>query len=508
MDLHGWIRRFPPGAAKRLGIAAIALVALAIMVVVSLRTTGNPYWGIGRGLVAPQPASVLDAEVLPELPLSTLNIPVTYDLAPVIEALEAAVPRRYGSLADRRELESNDRVAVAFTLQRSRFRARLDGDIARVSTTITYQGRGWYDPPLLPEIRASCGTDEDEGPPRAVIALSARMTLSDDWTLGGRAQVDRVVAASDRDRDRCRVTPLNIDMTDRVLQAANRLVTEHLPQMEQSIASIDLRSRVEGWWAILHEPIELAPDVWLTIDPVSVRRGETEGTGQTLVASVGLSARPRVVLGARPVRTVAPLPPLDSATVREEGLRIHATGKADYRNVSAQLNERLSGQSFEHDGRVLTVRRLRLRGIGGGRLALEMTFEGSGKGRVFLVGTPEFDASTGQVHVPDLEFDIASSSLLVNSYAWLREQAVTDFLRERARWPLEDIASLAEAQLRRGLNRRLSDEVELKGEVRSVEVLGVYAMLDELVVHAEALADGELIVRAPADPDTPPPGGR
>ena len=90
----------------------------------------------------------------------------------------------------------------------------------------------------------------------------------------------------------------------------------------------------------------------------------------------------------------------------------------------------------------------------------------------------------------------------MNSYAWLREPGVTEFLRERARWPVENIAEVAGAQLQRGLNRHLNDEVELRGEVRSVEILGVYAMLDELVVHAQAQAEGELLIRTPEDTTT------
>ncbi len=495
MDLKGWIRRLPRGVLKRTAITFTALLIAAVAIMLGVRAQGSPWPIIGRGLNAPAPQSVLDTEWVPELPLSTLSIPITYDLTPVIEALEGAVPWRYGSLADRYDVESNDRAAVAFTLRRGPFRARLVGDVARLSTTITYQGRGWYDPPLLPEIRASCGTDENEGPPRAIVAISARIALYDDWRLGGRAWVDRVVAASQENRDRCRVTPLNIDVTERVLTAANGLIVGYLPQMEAAIARIDLRSRVERWWEILHQPIELTDNVWLNIEPVSVHRGETEGRGQTLVASVGITARPRIVLGDRPRGTLTPLPPLDTATV-EEGLRIHATGRADYRNISEQLNARLSGAVLEREGRTLEVQELRLRGIGGGRLSLEMTFGGSTKGRLFLVGTPEFDAQSGQVHVPDLRFDVASSSLLVSGYAWLREQGVTDFLRERARWPVQDIATLAETQLRRGLNRRLSDDVELRGEVHSVEILGVYAMLGELVVHAQANAVAELVIRA------------
>jgi len=479
------------------GSVVVALVAVSVFGVLRVRR-GNPFLGIRASLAAPEPVLQADVFWVPELPLSTLNVPVTYDLAPVIEALEGVIPRSYGSLAERHAVETNRRLEVAFALRRGPFRATLQGDTARVSTTINYQGRAWYDAPLLPDVRASCGTEEGELRPRIVVTLAARLRLDEDWTLRGEPQLERVVPASDRDRDKCRMTAFNVDVTDRVVHAASGLLLDQLPRVERAISRIDLRPRFERWWAILHEPIQLAEDVWLVIDPVAVRRGATEGSGQTLVASVGLRARPRVELGPRPIVQSTPLPQLDSAAL-DDGMRILAMGKADYASASRRLNEHLSGRILEHEGRTLRVRRLRVSGIGAGRVSLEMTFDGSARGRLFMVGTPAYDADQGQVHVPDLDFDVATSNELVRGYAWLRYPGIVELLRSEARWPVENIAELAEAQLRRGLNRRLSDEVQLRGSVGSVEVLGIYAKRDEMVIHVQALAEAELVIEEQAD---------
>lgn len=475
----------------KLTAAVLGAVALIALMLVVLR--GNPFLGFSRGLTAPAPVAVEDSLRVPELPPSTLNVPVTYDLTPVVEALEGVVPRRFGSLDERHDVESNDRLSVAFALRRTPFTVELDGSRARVSTLIHYQGRGWYDPPLLPEIRASCGTDEGEPQPRLAVSLAADLRLDEAWTLRGRPVVEGIGPPTDEDRDKCRITAFNVDVTGRVVGAAERLLTDHAPRVEEALAGIDLRSRFEGWWSLLHDPISLGDDIWLVIDPVAVSRGPSRGVGSTLVASVGLRARPRIQIGERPQVTASPLPALDSADV-SEGLLIRATGSAEYRAISRQLNEHLSGRELERDGRTLKVRRLRVYGIGGGRLSLEMTFEGSARGRIFLVGTPAYDPVTEHVHVPDLDFDVATSSLLVSGYTWLSRQGIVELLREQARWPIADLNSLAIEQLRRGLNRRLSDDVRIRGDVESVDVLGVYAMRDELVVHAQARATGELIV--------------
>ena len=480
----------------------LSMVALGMVayVVLGERTTAlpSPFSLWATKVEAPAPEVAEDRIVVPELPVSTLSMPVTYDLSPIIESLERTVPRTFGSLEDRKDIPSNDRAKAAFELRRGPFRAELEGDVARVSSVIRYRGRAWYDPPVLPEISASCGTGDDEDPPRAVVAVSARLTLDDDWTLRGRARLDGVRPATDTDRDRCRITPLRIDVTDRVIDAAGGLLTANLPEVDAALARIDLRSRFADWWRLLSEPIGLAEDVWLVLDPVGVRRGPTRGEGQTLVASVGLSARPRIVLGDRPETVDRPLPSLDSASV-EHGLFIQASGIADYPAANRRLNEALSGRVLERDGRTLRIRRLRGYGIGGGKMAFEVTFDGSARGRVYLVGTPEYQADSGFVHVPDLDFDVSTSSALVSGVDWIAHQGLAQLLRERAHWTVDDITELAEGQLERGLNRQLSTQVRLSGAVEELEILGVYPTQEHLVVHVSAHATGELLIGEAAD---------
>lgn len=489
-----------PGSRLRGRLASVVGVGLLIAVgsvLVYLRL------GLGPRIEAPPPTAEDGAERVPPIATSSLNVPVTYDVTPVIADLEELVPKTYGSLDERIPVGSNDRASVAFALSRAPFRASLDGDRVRISSVISYRGRGWYDLGVLPEVGASCGTGNDEAPPRLVVALSAKLSLADEWTLSADARVDRVAPVSDRDRDRCRITPLRIDMTDRVVNAANDLLRRHLPDLERAVADIDLRSRFEEWWRILLQPIELDDDVWLVIDPVAVSRGSIRGAGQTLLATVGLSANPRLVLGPRPAPLQSPLPLLDSAEVAE-GLRIRATATADYETASERLTHELRGQVIEERGHRIEIRRIVVSGIGAGRLAVELDFTGSARGRVYLIGTPRYDAGTGEVHVPDLDFDVASRNLLVGGLDWLAHGSVASFLRDRARWPVEYATDFAESQLHRGLNMPLSDEVRLRGEVDSVRVVGVYATRASLVVHAAASARAELVVGQPGDEATHP----
>ncbi|HSM61836.1 MAG TPA: DUF4403 family protein [Longimicrobiales bacterium] len=472
---------------RPVGLAAAILFLTAVAGVVYVKFVQAPR------IEAPRPVAGAARVRVPEIPPSSLNVPVSYDLSPVIRQLEDLVPRVYGTLDERVDIESNERASVAFELSRAPFRVGLEGNVVRLTSVIAYRARGWYDPAILPEVSASCGTGDDETPPRLVVSLSARLALTEEWRLRARGRIDDVSPATDTDQDRCRITPLRIDVTGRVIGAAQGLLEKHMPDIERAISRIDLGSKFREWWDILQEPIELDRNVWLMIEPIAVSRGSTGGTGRVLVANVALTAHPQLVVGPRPRAERRALPRLDTVQAAE-GLHIRATASADYRTGSEMLTRRLGGQVLEQDGRTLEIVALEVSGLGDGRVVVELDFAGSAKGRVFLVGTPHYDAQTGEVHVPDLDFDVASLDLLLGGLDWFAHDQAMEFLRARARWPVTDLTSFAEIQLFRGLNRQLSDEARLRGAVDSVRVIDVYATRESLVVHAEASARAELLV--------------
>ncbi len=474
------------------------IVGVLIFAALGLFFRGQGGFGIGVGsffspkLDAPEPEVAEFDDPVPELSPSVLTVPIAYDLTPIFAMLEDKVPSRLGDLSERQQLESNDRASVAYELGRSPFTARLEGETAHLSAVISYRARAWYDARLLPEVRASCGTGGDPAP-RIRVGLSADVTLGEDWDLIGKTRISGIRPYSDDDRDKCRITPLNIDVTERVISAAEQVLVDRLPSIEATLSQIDLRSRFEDWWITLQQPIELDEQLWLVIDPLAVSRGEATGTGQALEAVVSLVARPYVVLGDPPQLVPRPLPKLGDS-VMADGLRIRAEGTIDYNAASRKLNDALRGHELQLPGGTIELGRMAVKGIGAGRLAVEMTFRGSAKGRLFLMGTPEFDPETGMIHIPDLEFDVASKSLLVQGLDWMGHPKVLETLRERARWDTDEVLGLAEQQLNRGLNRKLSDDVRLLGSVDSVRVTGLYPQREQFVIHANAAAQARLVI--------------
>jgi len=230
------------------------------------------------------------------------------------------------------------------------------------------------------------------------------------------------------------------------------------------------------------------------INPSAVRMGETVGVKKTLVTALGFSASPVVVTGARPEEATTPLPPLYPATVGN-GLHILLEGVIGYDLATDLLRKHIVGRKFEKAGQSFEVKDVRLYGIGGGKLALELRFKGAANGRVYLVGTPRYDASTNELYVPDLEYDVGSIPLLAQGIEWMKHDDARDFIRGQARWPIGNVMQNGKEQLLKGLNRDLAPGVRLSAEVNQVQGLSVSARRTAIRLRAQADANARLTVR-------------
>jgi len=441
---------------------------------------------------APPPAVTADTDTLPSLPTSTLDIPLTYDLSPVVRALEGAVPKKFGNIDERHDVTGQPRMHVAFEATRDPFQVSLNGQTAHLTAIIHYAGKGWYKAPVVPEVSGSCGIGGER--PRLRIEVTSPLAITPDWRLKGKTRIGQIEPASTANKDKCRVTVFNINVTDRVIDATRGILEGKRSMVDQKIGSLDIHKRFEEWWHLLQRPIPLTDSVWLVINPSAVRMGNTVGVKRTLVTALGFSASPRVVTGPQPATLATPLPPLYPAAVGD-GLHILLDGVLGYPLATDLLKKQLVGKIIEGKGQTLVVKDIRLFGIGGGKLALEVDFRGTVSGRIYFIGTPRYNPATNELFVPDLDYDAGSANLLVKGFEWVKHDDVRDYFREHGQWPVTDIVAKGREQLAKGLNRDLAPGVRLTADVKAVQGLSVHAQRSAIRVRARADANARLTVK-------------
>lgn len=451
-------------------------------------------------LDAPAPLTAADpADSASVAPASTIDARVTYDLRTAADSLEAIVPRTYGNSEHRLPVANNANANFGFAVSRSPFRVRAEGRTISISADIEYEGRVWYRPPIGPELSAGCGTG-DAPRPRVRATLVSTAWLTPQWQLRTRTRVLRLEPYSAGPRDRCQLTVLRIDVTDRVIEATRDMLDRDLHRFDEAVALWPVRPKFIKLWSQLQRPIRLAEGVYLEINPLAAQLGAPGASGDTIMTRLRLVAAPRVVTGERPDHAL-PLPPLQSAEGASRGAHVVVEGAFTYPVATALLRQALVGRTLVQEGHRIRIRDVQLSGIGGGRVALAVTLSGRVHGRLYFTGTPSLDPVHRQIHVPDLDYDVGTSQLLVQGFGWLRGVDMRDFLRDRARLPDSSGVGRLRALAESGVNRTLAPGVTLSGTIHDARGIRVLATTRE--IRLRAVADAELtlaINRAPSFP--------
>jgi hypothetical protein len=451
--------------------------------------------GCGGDKVAPPVprATVAWVDTLPPVPTSYLDVPVRYDLARALAWLESAVPPVIGDINERHRASGNKRLKYAYSIRRRPFSVSIEGRTAKLAAAFDYQVRAWYNPPLLPEISASCGTDDDKPRPRARLAVQTNVELTDRWTLRPRTRA-LAEPLTGTERDQCAVTAFKVDVTDKVLGAARAALQKELSEFDRRLAAFDLPGEAGRVWKVLSTPLKLTDSLWLTINPATVRIGLLAVRGDTLVTTVGLSANPRVVGGAQPELVEPPMPPPQDSTARPPVLHLLTEGRMPYDVASTVLSRELRGTRLRVAGRRLTVDSLHLLGVGDGRIAVGLTVHGAVDGTLYAVGHPMLDPVTAELYMPDLVYDVGTRDLLVGTLAWLASGSIEEFLRYRVRIKMAPVIEEGRQLLERELNRELVQGVTLRAKVQAGRVYGVRAAPDALLARAIVSGQGELVL--------------
>jgi hypothetical protein len=448
--------------------------------------------GCGEGsVIAPEPARdfSLDVDSLPPLVPGTIVAPLSLDLQGALTAMEEAVPRRIGNINNRQKIGGKGRKSFAFEVEREPFSVNFAGDTVLLAAVIQYRGRGWYDPPIGPDINGECGTEKIR--PRARLAVRVIAELTPQWQLRVTPRAIRVTPLTTTERDQCEVTFARINVTGRVLEAAETVLRSVLPGLGRKLSRTDVRTPLQNIWVGMQRPIRISDSLWLLLNPLGVNLGGIHGERHSVGAEVGVTAAPRIVSGEKPVVASTPLPALGPMQLAQ-GFSILVEGVFDYGVMGALLTEKLRNRQVQAAGGVLTVKRVTVFGVGGGRLALGLDFTGSARGRVWFLGTPVYDRVSGYISVPDLDFDATSAGMLVQGVAWLKGDAIRQFLRDQAKVPAGDLMARVQALAAKEMNRDLARGVRLSASIASTQPAGLLVRGNGLILRAHATGSARL----------------
>lgn len=229
-----------------------------------------------------------------EIPLSTLSLPVAVDFTHDFAMLDFEVPRdewsadshnggHWDGHNDDGWVYSDDEKSKArYHWWRDVLKIRLSGNQIVVSANIHYSGEGKAKiPPFGPWVSGSCDN-------RTVnVALQSTVGVLPDWRLQSHTVVAKLDAA-----DRCKVTFLDIDVTDKIISKVRGVLEDAAAKVDDRVARYNLQQQVSGGWAMLQNPLQIADGIWFKVNPAAVFLGPLSGKGAVLSATVGIMDDP------------------------------------------------------------------------------------------------------------------------------------------------------------------------------------------------------------------------
>lgn len=450
--------------------------------------------GCTHSLNIPRPVSGGPGAPLPPLGASQIAAPLRADLGPTLRALDGDVPTRFGT-DGRFQMIGPTPVGVRWSVERQPFRFSARDGVIHAEAEVSLRAEACLGAPMgipIPflsngcQVVAQCGADS---PIRLTVSADTAVTLDPSWRVVARTQ-----PGAPAFHNRCRLTPLQVDVTDFVAGVVSQEVARATASLDRRVnAQGDLRPRGEAMWNSLQSPIDLGEGFTLRLNPESVWATPLQIDASAVTATVGVGARPVVQTGPVVPEAPRPLPPLGAAPAQgaDGALRIAFDTTVGFDEVTRLASQQFVGQTLELEGYHARVNTMRVEPSGGGLLfSVGVTFaDGPARGEpgtIYLTGVPDYDATRRALVVRQLDYSLETRSTLMQVGEWFLRSSLREGLAQRAVFPMGDRIDRMRASAQAALRRPLAQGTTLDGEITDVRPVGAFVTDAGVVVRVEA----------------------
>jgi hypothetical protein len=271
-----------------------------------------------------------------------------------------------------------------------------------------------------------------------------------------------------------------------------------------------IKSRLRGLWTEMQSPIPLDKDLWLLIRPRSLSVGKMRTDlrrASTLHAVLELVAAPEVLFGPKPSTHPVEMPPLQPFQPGPGIFQAMANTHIDYEDANRFLQDprmNIIGKVLPGTGeRKLTIAGLRLYGSAG-KIIVEVKLHynplivnlGAKPAdlTLYLQGTPRYLPQRRVFDLPDLEYDLKSSDLMLQIADFIFKSDFKNQLRRIAVVPVGLKMDILKGKINKSLNRPLGRYAHVHTQVNSFEILGGYADNEGIEVRVSFMGTATLEV--------------
>lgn len=431
-------------------------------------------------------------KTLPPLTESVIHIPVKVVIKPFLQQAEQLAPKEITSDGWPAYMPSGCDFRYKYRFLRSGFQFSCLNNRITMTMNGRYQIAGSKTVCVLgqsvsPWINGSCGFG-NEAMRRVNIQLISDLKFTTDYRLQTSTRVEKVQAI-----DKCVVTVFNNDVTQQVMDSIAASVNFYGKEIDQNLRNLRFDEVLNPIAERAGKKIPLSTYGYMKLNANSVKLGAINLAGDTLRFVAGISCFPEISSDSINVATTKHLPPL-SGVVNGDGFTLTTNAVYDYLTIDTLLTRTLRNREFDVKGEKIRISSVEVSGLDQYKVRFKINFTGTKKGTLFLTGTPELDLVSQQLQVPDLEYDLNSSSLVLVVGKTFFNRQILEGLRQQAKINVRDLYLKNKSKIDAQFNRLIMDGIFMKGTTDELRLTGLVINKDNVQVQAQVKGMASLVI--------------
>ncbi len=441
------------------------------------------------------PGTAVSPQPLPEPPLSTITLPVSISVAALEERLNQEMKE---VLYLDNNLEDDDLMVKVTKTGPINMRAESSKLYTEVPLRIWAKGRWqWNACEFCKKLQK---TEETEF--EMTVRTETRLQILPDYVLKSYSSGD--FSWGER-KPTFSLGPLKINLAPFIEPRLKAQLNPMLQQLDQELQKrVPLKTYLSQAWSQLQAPVLINSqyNAWLAMEPRAVKLTPIELQKDVLSLQIGIEALVRVLPGQKPApsKPVA-LPAFTAVRNLPPVAQLNVSSDVSYGYLTQVLQKELKGQSFsfENGKHQLTVHDIVVTGKGT-QLLLALDVSGQSKagfitkklnGKVWLQGTPYYDAASQEIKVRDLSYTLQTRDQLVKTANWLLQNKFRTQVEQQMTFPVKGQLTTVRQALQTGLKEtQLQDKLVLRGSNFTLEPDTMFVTENGLRAHF--LATGQL----------------
>lgn len=429
------------------------------------------------------PDSIIKTIPTLDQPLSVITVPIKVNLTPYFKETDKSIPKKFSG-----KQENCDGVSFSYNFKREPIQFDGKGKYLNFEVDGAYALKLNYCPSChdlfgkeqcaVPRVYVSCGVDEDMR--KITVAYKTKLNITPDFKL--KAETDLIKVEP---KDPCEISLFKYDATKTLKQEVTKALKGLESTIDKEIGKVELKKQAEEAWKLLSNPIQLGKYGYLNAHPSKLNIDN--------LFFDGVNAKLNLSLGFYPTFTSIPeekngkteLPKLSNFK-NDEGFNVCLDINANYDSLSTILTNEFKGKIIDLKGKKIIFNNIKIYSAASEKINFEISFSGSKKGVLYLVGTPTFDKTSQSISFPDVEFDLKTKNLLLKSVKWLFNDKITEAFKTYSSLDLKPHLDQIKTSVNKELNKEIQKGIFLKGKIDNVNIESIYPSNSSLILRVKS----------------------